>query len=80
MKAIDRPVIEVRAVFGTGEQESRFWRIDDNPPKPAPQPWMREPRKTWVHPQDPIVFSFLVDFEHEDTAREWLESLGGSRS
>lgn len=77
-----RVVIEVRAVFvaglglPNGDQESRFWHYGEDVPKTDPQPWMKDPRKTWAHPQDPIVLSFLVDPEDEQTARAWLAALG----
>lgn len=77
----DRVVMEVRAVFVDGlgvahdEQESRFWKYGEKTPNVDPQPWMNDPRRTWAHPQDPIVLSFLVRPEHEKTAREWLDSL-----
>lgn len=37
--------------------------------------WMREPRKTWAHPQDPITFSFLVAPGREAEAKAWVDGL-----
>lgn len=73
---LDRPVVEVRIVFADGEQESRFWTIHDNPhPDPDQPDWMREPRKSWQHPQDPVIYSCLVAGGREDEARAWLAAL-----
>lgn len=76
----DRTMIEVRLVFGDGSQDSRVWTwadIEDGskPPKFEPQEWMREPRRSWQNPQDPIIYSALVDLEHEAEAHAWLQAL-----
>lgn len=72
-----KPVLQVIAMFRDGSQESREWTLDDMPPKvtPDPQPWMRNPLKKWPHPQEPVILHFLVDPEHEETARAWMASL-----
>lgn len=81
MSVLDRPLIEVRAVFADGSQESRYWTMNDMRDKrpdldlPEWPDWMREPRKTWAHPQDPITYSFLVVAGREADARAWMEAL-----
>lgn len=75
----NRPVIEVRAVGRAGWQHSRFWTIRDPLPDLVmgdgwPE-WMEDPRKTWAHPQDPIVYSFLVSDENKAIAKEWVDEL-----
>jgi hypothetical protein len=73
-----RPVVELRLVFADDSQDSRFWRMDDSPPKDFDQPeWMIEPRRSWQHPQDPIIFSCLVAEGREEEARDWLDAQGG---
>lgn len=73
------PVVELRLVFPDDTQESRFWGIDDHPPKEFGQPdWMIEPRRSWQHPQDPIIFSARVEFGRTEEARKWLDAQGGS--
>lgn len=78
----DRPVLEVRAVLQDGREagsqatiSSRVWRMDDDPPKPDMQPWMVDPRRSWPHPQDPIILSFLVAPGDWETAVEWVKAL-----
>ncbi|HZL17762.1 MAG TPA: hypothetical protein VFG23_08455 [Polyangia bacterium] len=75
MGVLDRPVMEVRIVFESGEQESRFWKISDAVPKPDIPSWAVDPRRSWPHPQDPIILSMLVPVGVEATAREWLAEL-----
>jgi hypothetical protein len=79
--------IEVRLVFDDGSQESRHWSraavlAGDYGPTDAlkdPPAFLREPRRTWVHPQDPIIFSALVSDDDRAEALTWLDSLGGER-
>ncbi len=75
-----RPLVELRLVFADGTQDSRFWCLEDRPlPEQFDQPdWMREPRKSWPHPQDPIIFSALVEAGREFEARDWLDEQGGA--
>jgi hypothetical protein len=77
-------VLEVRVVFSDDEQESRYWlwgdvKAADAAPEIKLQDWMIEPRKTWGHPQEPIIYSTLVAPGQQYAARAWLESLGGRR-
>jgi len=73
------PQIEVRIVFDDDSQDSRIWTWGDAKNGTIPQldieEWMVDPRKTWAHPQDPIVFSTLVAVGREQEAREWLAAL-----
>lgn len=77
----DRVMVEVRLIID-GVQVERTWNyrefLEGSAPsmsRVVPQPWMREPRKSWVSPQDPIIMSALVDAEHETEARAWLAGL-----
>lgn len=76
----ERVVVEVCAVFQDGSgQESVFftWRDVEAAavPEIQPQDWMVEPRKSYPHPTDPIVYSMLVAPGREDDARTWLRGL-----
>lgn len=75
----DRPLIEARIVFADGTQASRVWSMRDVEKSGSPTvdmaEWMVEPRKSWVHPQDPIIYSALVPEGREEDARAWLASL-----
>ena len=76
----DRVVVEVCIVFQDGSgQESEFftWRDVEAAALPAIelQDWMVEPRKSFPHPTDPIVYSMLVAPGREEDARSWLRSL-----
>lgn len=76
----DRVVVEVYAVFqdGSGEESVSFtWRDVEEAkvPEIQPQDWMVEPRKSFPHPTDPIVYSMLVAPGREEDARSWLGSL-----
>jgi hypothetical protein len=81
----NRDMIEVRLVFEDGFQTSRFWTADmvmrqNKGPDEAlksPPAFLREPRRTWAHPQDPLIFSALVDDADRDAALAWLDHLGG---
>lgn len=74
------PLIEVRVVFRDGSQESRYWLPDDPHPDLAEIPdWAVEPRKSWSHPRDPVVFSMLVAPGRDDDAIGWLDSLPKAR-
>lgn len=84
---LDRPLIEVRAVVyapdgvTVARQHARQWSMHDveRGGKPdlqqGPLPWMLEPRKSWPHPQDPIIYSFLVADEDWQTAVDWIDNL-----
>jgi hypothetical protein len=72
---MSQPVVRIEITTGTGERLVREWTIDEGPPKPNSQPWMRNPTRSWANPQDPITLRAIVDFEHEKEAREWLASL-----
>jgi hypothetical protein len=75
----ERTQIEVRVVFGDGSQESRTWSWADvragRHPMPDIEEWMVDPRKSWQHPQDPIILSTLVAEGREQEARQWLSDL-----
>jgi hypothetical protein len=74
----ERPVIEVRLTLWTGEQIHRMWtwqEVQAGAPTIDPQSWMRDPRKLWPHPQDPITFEASVTADDDDVARAWLRSL-----
>ncbi|HEV2060209.1 MAG TPA: hypothetical protein VGR11_12700 [Solirubrobacteraceae bacterium] len=76
----DRVVVEVCCVFDDGSgQESVFftWRDVEAAavPEIALQDWMVEPRKSFPHPTDPIIYSMLVAPGREADARAWLRSL-----
>jgi len=76
----DRVVVEVRVVFkDNSEPESEFFTWRDVEAGAVPeielQDWMVEPRKSFPHPTDPIIYSMLVARGHEDDARSWLASL-----
>lgn len=77
----DRVVVEVCIVFQDGSgQESVFFRWRDVEAAAVPeieiQDWMVEPRKSFPHPTDPIVYSMLVAPGREADAKAWLRSLG----
>ena len=79
--AKDRVVVEVCIVFQDGSgQESVFFRWSDVEAAAVPaieiQDWMVEPRKSFPHPTDPIVYSMLVAPGREADAKAWLRSLG----
>lgn len=76
----ERVVIEVRLVFQDGSgQESVFFKWRDVEAAAVPeiqlQDWMVEPRKSFPHPTDPIIYSMLVAPGREADARSWLKSL-----
>ncbi len=76
----DRVVVEVSVVFKDGsEPESVLFTWRDVEAAAVPeiqlQDWMVEPRKSFPHPTDPIIYSMLVARGREDDARSWLESL-----
>ena len=76
----DRVVVEVRIVFqdDSGEESLQFrWRDVQAGalPEIELQDWMVEPRKSFPHPTDPIIYSMLVASGREDDARSWLRSL-----
>lgn len=76
----DRVVVEVRLVFedGSGEESLYFtWRDVEAAavPKIELQDWMVQPRKSFPHPTDPIIYSMLVAVGREADARAWLRSL-----
>ncbi len=76
----DRVVVEVRLVFqdDSGEESLQFrWRDVEAGalPEIELQDWMVEPRKSFPHPTDPIIYSMLVAPGREDDARSWLGSL-----
>lgn len=76
----DRVVVEVCTVFQDGSgQESEFftWRDVEAGlmPEIEIQDWMVEPRKSFPHPTDPIVYSMLVAPGREEDARSWLRGL-----
>lgn len=74
----DRVVVEVRVVFEDGE-ESQFFTWSDVEagamPEIEPQDWMVQPRKSFPHPTNPIIYSMLVAQGREDDARAWLRGL-----
>ncbi len=76
----DRVVVEVRLVFqdDSGE-ESEYFRWRDVEAGALPeielQDWMVEPRKSFPHPTDPIIYSMLVAPGREEDARSWLHGL-----
>lgn len=76
----DRVVVEVCIVFQDGSgQESEFFTWRDVEAGAVPeieiQDWMVEPRKSFPHPTDPIVYSMLVAPGREEDAKSWLGSL-----
>ena len=76
----DRVVVEVRLVFqdDSGEQSEYFrWRDVEAGalPEIELQDWMVQPRKSFPHPTDPIIYSMLVAPGREEDARAWLLSL-----
>jgi len=76
----DRVVIEVRLVFEDGsDQESVFFKWRDVQAGAVPeiqlQDWMVQPRKSFPHPTEPIIYSMLVAPGREADARSWLLSL-----
>ncbi|MFP5364982.1 MAG: hypothetical protein ACLGI5_19885 [Thermoleophilia bacterium] len=76
----DRVVVEVRIVFqdDSGEAAEQFtWRDVEAGALPEihTQDWMVEPRKSFPHPTDPIIYSMLVAEGREEEARAWLRSL-----
>lgn len=76
----DRVVIEVRLVFEDGSnQESVFFTWSDVAAAAVPeiqlQDWMVQPRKSFPHPTDPIIYSMLVAPGREEDARSWLRGL-----
>ena len=74
----DRVVVEVRVVFEDGEESVFFtWRDVEAGalPEIQPQDWMVEPRKSFPHPTNPIIYSMLVAAGREEDARAWLRSL-----
>ena len=74
----DRVVVEVRVVFEDGEESEFFtWRDVEAGalPEIQPQDWMVEPRKSFPHPTNPIIYSTLVAAGREEDARSWLRSL-----
>jgi hypothetical protein len=76
----DRVVVEVRLVFqdDSGE-ECQYFRWRDVEAGALPeielQDWMVEPRKSFPHPTDPIIYSMLVAPGREEDARSWLHGL-----
>lgn len=76
----DRVVVEVRLVFqdDSGEESLYFkWRDVQAGALPEidPQDWMVQPRKSFPHPTDPIIYSMLVAPGREEDARSWLHGL-----
>lgn len=74
----DRVVVEVRLVFEDGEESLYFtWRDVEAAavPEIELQDWMVQPRKSFPHPTDPIIYSMLVAPGREADARAWLGSL-----
>ena len=76
----DRVVVEVRLVFqDESGEESQFFRWRDVEAGAVPeielQDWMVEPRKSFPHPTDPIIYSMLVAPGREEDARSWLHGL-----
>lgn len=76
----DRVVVEVHVVFddGSGEDSVLFrWRDVEAGalPEIPLQDWMVEPRKSFPHPTDPIVYSMRVAPGREADARAWLAGL-----
>jgi hypothetical protein len=76
----DRVVVEVRLVFqdDSGEEAVLFrWRDVQAGAMPEIdlQDWMVEPRKSFPHPTDPIIYSMLVAPGREADARSWLHGL-----
>jgi len=75
-----RVVVEVRLVFqdDSGEESLYFkWRDVEAGalPEIELQDWMVEPRKSFPHPTDPIIYSMLVAPGREEDARAWLHGL-----
>ncbi len=76
----DRVVVEVRLVFqdDSGEESLYFkWRDVQAGalPEIELQDWMVQPRKSFPHPTDPIIYSMLVAPGREEDARSWLHGL-----
>jgi hypothetical protein len=76
----DRVVVEIRLVFqdDSGEESLYFkWRDVQAGalPEIELQDWMVQPRKSFPHPTDPIIYSMLVAPGREEDARSWLHGL-----
>lgn len=71
----ERPVIAVRLVLPDGSLIERAWgmsspdlgRVADR--FKSPPAWLKNPKKKWDHPQDPIMFTGQVRAGHEADAR-----------
>ncbi len=76
----DRVVVEVALVFDDrSDPESQFFTWRDVAAGALPeiqlQDWMVEPRKSFPHPTDPIIYSMRVAVGREEEARTWLRGL-----
>lgn len=70
------PVVKVSWRLADGSFVERSWSLNDGPPKPfPPPPFIRSPRRTWVHPQDPVTLLGDVEPGFEDEARAFVEAL-----
>lgn len=75
---MNRPAIRVAFACADGQTIEREWTMHDAPDPAAfeRQPaWVRNGKRAWDRPQDPITYSGDVEPGFEDEARQWVEAL-----
>lgn len=73
----ERAMLAVRLVMPDGSLLEREWSYEDAmtgrlPALGGPPKWLKNPKRSWERPQDPIVVQGQVRAGHEDDARRWV--------